>query len=531
LQMAAVIGRRFQLDLLRSLSQAEAQVDAWLAQLERSGLIEMAGASAEAAYDFPDALVQEVAYESLLVQRRQQFHARIGEMLEEVFADRLEEGCALLAYHFGNSGDTARAIRYLDMAGRKAQAEFANETALAHYTRLLELLGEGEENWTRRYDILARRQHVLGQLSRQGPRQTDLLAMRELADAHGDEDRRADALNGLADLYLWTSRYPEAEAAAREALEVKTRLGDPAGQSAALHQLGVLDYYRGNYERARPLLERAVALRQEIGDAEGEIWSLMYLYMIHLMQGRYDQAAELNRHALQAADARQDWFQRGIHLTNAARISLRLGEYEAALEQFQQSQEGKARVGDRMGLGFSQFGTGLAYVYLERYDEAEAAFQTSLALRRQINDERGIGYCLHGLGLVALGREQFAQAEDLFQQAYEVRSRLGLKAETIADLSHIGQARLGLGRPEEARQASEQAIALLAEQKNVEEIQQIYLNHYRVLAAQDDPAAQGFWQRAYDAMMEQAARLPEGESRQAFLEKVRVNRQITALEA
>jgi tetratricopeptide (TPR) repeat protein len=251
--------------------------------------------------------------------------------------------------------------------------------------------------------------------------------------------------------------------------------------------------------------------------------------MIYLMQGRYDQAAGLNRSALEAADARQDWFQRGIHLTNAARISLRLGEYETALEQFQQSQEGKARIGDRMGLGFSQFGAGLAYTYLERYDEAEAAFQTSLALRRQINDERGIGYCLHGLGLVALGREQFAQAEDLFQQAYEVRSRLGLKAETIADLSYIGQARLGLGRPEEARQASEQAVGLLAEQRNVEEVQQIYLNHYRVLAALADPEAGGFWQKAHDAMMAQAACLPEGEGRQAFLEKVRANRQIRAV--
>lgn len=529
LQMAAVIGRRFQLDLLRSLAQAEAQVDTWLAQLERSGLIQMAGSTAEAAYAFPDALVQEVAYESLLVQRRQQFHARIGETLEALFAGRLEEGCHLLAYHFGRSSDTGRAIRYLEMAGRKAQAEFANETALAHYSRLLELLGESDETWAHRADILARRQHILGQLSRQEARKADLLALLSLAEAHGDESRRADALNGLADLYLWTSRYAEAEAAAREALEIKTRLNDPAGQSEALHQLGVLDYYRGNYEQARPLLERAVALRRQTGNAEGEIWSLMYLYMIHLMQGNYAQAAELNRHALEAADARQDWFQRGIHLTNAARISLRLGEYGAALEQFQESQEGKSRVGDRMGLGFSLYGVGLASTYLERYDEAEAAFQSSLALRRQINDERGIGYCLHGLGLVALGRGQFAAAEDLFQQAYEVRSRLGLKAETIADLSYIGQARLGLGRLEEARQSSQQAMALLTEQKNVEEIQQIYLNHYHVLAAQGDPEARSFWQQAYDAMMEQAARLPEGEPRQAFLDKVRVNRQINAL--
>jgi predicted ATPase/class 3 adenylate cyclase len=528
LQMAAVIGRRFQVELLRNLAQAEAQLDSWLAQLERSGLIRPTGLAAEPAYAFPDALVQEVAYESLRVQRRQQFHKQIGEALENVFAGRIEEGCELLAYHFGRSDDPERGMQYLEMAGRKAQAEFANETALRHYSDLLERLGETEETWARRADVLARRQQILGLLGRQEARQVDLEAMRALAEAHNDAARRSDALNGLADLYQWTGRYAEAEAAAREALAIKTGLGDQAGQAAALHQLGVLDYYRGNYEQARPVLEQAAALRQAIQDAEGETWSVMYLYMIHLVQGSYVQAAELNGRALQVSEARQDWFQRGIHLTNAARISLRLGEYEAALKQFQESLEMKARVGDRTGQGFALFGIGLAQVYLGRYDQAEAAFQESLTLRRQINDERGIGYCLHGLGLAALGRGRFAQAEDLFQQAYEVRSRLGLKAETIADLSYIGQARLGLGNLDAALRASTQAMVLLAEQKSVEEVQQIYLNHYRVLAAQGDPTAGDYWQKAHAAMMEQAQRLPEGEKRQAFLEKVQANQEITA---
>ncbi len=528
LQMAAVIGSQFQTQVLSNLAQAETRLGLWLAQLERSNLIQPTGQTAESVYVFPDKLVHEVAYDNLLMQRRQEFHLRVGEVLEDILADRLEQECELLAYHFRRSSDRQRAIKYLEMAGHKAQAEFASETAIQHYTDLLVLLGEQDETWEKRFDILNRRQQVYGLLGQQEARESDLEAMMNLAQAHDDDARRSDALNGLADLYQWTGRYDEAEAVASEALTLKTKLGDQAGQAEALHSLGVVNYYRGDYAQARPSLEQAISLRQAVKDPEGEAWSVMYLGMIHMFAGNYSEAARDHENAYQLAQARQDMFQVGIHLTNAARVSLGLGEYERALEQFQHSLEMKKRVGDRMGQGFNLFGIGLVHTCLDHYDEAESAFQASLKLRRQINDERGISYCLHGLGLVALGRNQFEQAEDYLQQAHEARSRLGLKAEAIEDLSHLGQARLGLGQLDQAAAASGQAIALLAEQQNVPEVQQIYLNHFRVLAAQNDPAASEFLQKAYEAMISQADRVGDQEERQALLDKVKVNREIVA---
>jgi tetratricopeptide (TPR) repeat protein len=528
LQMAAVIGRRFEAQVLGSLGQAEAEMESWLAQLERSDLIRPAQLDPWPVYAFPDALVQEVAYDSLLVQRRQEFHRKVGETLEALYVNRLEQECELLAHHFSRSDDRERAIKYLGLAGHKAQAEFANETAVRHYTDLLALLGEEEETWQQRFDLLARRQKVYGLTGQQEARRADLEAMLALSETHGDEVRHSDCLNELADLFQWTGRYAEAQEAANRALQLKTELNDPSGEAAALHQLGVLSYYQGDYGPARTSLERAVALRQEAGDAEGEAWSLMYLGMIQFFQGDHGQAARLHSRALEMARVRQDWFQEGIHLTNAARVALRLGEYEQALAQFEQSLEMKRRVGDRTGQGFSLFYAGLCQTYLGHYAEAQSALQASLDLRRQINDERGIGYSLHGLGLVALGDGRFGEAEDSFRQAYELHSHLGLKAEVIAELSYLGQACLGQGDLDGAVEASTQAMALLAEQKSVEEVQQVYLNHYRVLAARQDPTARRFLQQAHDAMMDQAGRIGDEDKRRTFLTQVKVNRAITA---
>ena len=396
LEIAAVIGRRFERQVLGRLVEAEARLDTWLAQLERSDLIRQAELDPQPVYAFPDALVQEVAYESLLVQRRKEFHRRIGETLEKILDGRIEQECELLAHHFGHSDDAEKAIRYLDMAAGKAQREFANETAIEHDSQLLALLGEEEGGWKRRFGVLARRQQVYGLVGRPEDRQADLESM--LALAHEDDACRSDALNELADHYLWTGKYAAAEGAAREALALKGAGDEPAGRAAALHHLGVLDYYRGNYQAARPALEEAVQLRQETGDSSAGAWSLMYLGMIHFFQGDYGRAAEHHHQALEAAQARQDWFQEGIHLTNAARVSLRLGEYERALQQFERSLEMKRRVGDRTGQGFSLFYVGLSQAYLERYDEAGEALRASLELRQQIHDERGIAYSLHGLG-------------------------------------------------------------------------------------------------------------------------------------
>jgi tetratricopeptide (TPR) repeat protein len=487
-------------------------------------------ADSDPTYTFPDALVQEVAYESLLVQRRREFHRQVGAELEVVFAHRLEQESELLAFHFCQSDHVEKAVRYLEMAASRAQASFANETALRHHSRLLELFGEGEENWQKRFGVLARRQQLHGLLGQQELRRADLEMMLALADSHQDDGRRADALNGLAELYQLTGRYAETEETARQALTLKEQLADSAGQAAALQQMGVVAYYRGDYGQARPILEQAAALRHQLQDAEGTGWSELYLCMIDFVQGNYGAALGHNDRALASAESRQDWLQMGIHLNNEGRILHRLGEYQPALGQFERSLEMRGRVGDRTGQGFTLFGIGLVHTYLGHFDQAEGAFRQSLELRQAIKDERGVRYCLNGLGLVALGRgrESAAEAESFFQQAYEMSERLGLKGEAITDLSFLGQARLVAGNIAGAAEASHEAITRLAEHKNVEEVQQIYLNHYRVLKkAQGEAAAADSLQQAQAAVMAQAAQISDPVKRQSFLEKVKVNQEIT----
>lgn len=528
LQAASVIGRRFELEVFRGLAGAQSELELLLAQLERTGMIRPMS-QPESMYNFHDALVQEVAYDSLLVQRRQEFHRRVGEILETIFAENIGQHAEMLAYHYSRSDNLEKAITYLDLAGEKAQAEFANETALRYYNELIKLLGDDESRWEKRFELLNQRQSVYGLLARQQEREADLKEMVALAEKYNNEVLRSDALCAMSDLLQWTGRYDEAVKIADEALALKEAQQDKIGQSAALHQIGVVNYYRGNYEPAKDALEKAAEFRHEANDAAAESWSELYLTMIHLVSGNYGDAWSHNDAALAAAEQRGDWMLMGIHLNNGGRIAIRMGEYERALEMLAQSLEMRGRVGDRVGQGFTLWSMGLAHTYLAQYDEAEKALRESLQIRQAINDERGVSYCYQTLGLVALGRSDLQRAETYFGQARDLYEKLSLKGELITDLSYLGQVYLAMGRHEDALTISQQAIDKLSEHKNVEEVQQVYLNHYRVLQACGDSSCAEYLQKAQMAMMQQAEAITDVQTRETFLQKVKVNQEIAAL--
>ncbi|MEW5872790.1 MAG: adenylate/guanylate cyclase domain-containing protein [Chloroflexota bacterium] len=460
LQMAAVIGRQFRLTLFSSLAQTSDEISFWLSQLERSGLIRPAEISSDPLYAFPDTLVQEVAYDSLLMQNRQQFHRQVAEILETLLVRQAEESdqatekllqqnCELLAYHFRLSDQPEHAISHLKASAQKARAGYANETAIQHY------------------------QHLL---------------------------------------------------------QIQRKMGDKPGQAQTLYSVGVIAYEIGDYSRAREWLQESAQLLEEAGDLQNQAWSVLYLGMIDLKQANYDAAAAHHRHATRLAQERGDIGQEGIHLTNLGRVSMRMGQYELALEQFQKSLKMKRLKDDRLGEGFALFYQGLIYTYQGQLDRAEASLQDAFQVWSQIaNNERVISYYHYGVGLLALQQAQFATAQEHLLKSLELCGKLVLKAETIEVLSALSQAKLGLSELQAAVDYSNQALELLAAQKDVEEIQEIYLNHYRALKAVNDTSAEDYLQTAYQTMMKRAERLQRSQDQQVYLESVKVNQAITAL--
>ena len=138
LKAASVIGRAFLYRLLKGVTEQSRDLDSSLAFLKATELIRERRRIPELEYMFNHALVQESTYESILLKKRHELHARVASTIESVFSERLDEFVSVLAYHYAKAEQWEKAQEYLFKAGDQAGRIAADGEALTHYRQALE---------------------------------------------------------------------------------------------------------------------------------------------------------------------------------------------------------------------------------------------------------------------------------------------------------------------------------------------------------------------------------------------------------
>ena len=146
LQAASVVGKDVPLALLRAIAGLDDNaLRAGLAQLQAAELLYETALFPDVEYTFKHALTHDVAYSSLLGERRRQLHGAIVDAIERLHPERLAEQVELVAHHARYSGDRDRAVRYLHQAGAKAVARSAVHAAVSFFEQALATLRESPE--------------------------------------------------------------------------------------------------------------------------------------------------------------------------------------------------------------------------------------------------------------------------------------------------------------------------------------------------------------------------------------------------
>jgi len=144
LQVASVIGREFPFSILEFIvgdrDSIRAHLKEYLQDLQGLELLHKESLFPELKYLFKHALVQEVAYNSLLIKRRKEIHGNIGSAIETLYADRLEEFYEMLAYHYARSEHARRAYTYLKLSGSKAAKNSALWESFRFFREAIEVL-------------------------------------------------------------------------------------------------------------------------------------------------------------------------------------------------------------------------------------------------------------------------------------------------------------------------------------------------------------------------------------------------------
>jgi len=138
LRYASVIGRSFHRRVLEMVAGSDESLCARLEVLEETQLIQAKSPSTEEEFTFRNALVQEIAYDGILLAQRQGLHAAVAQAIETLFPERREELAGVLAYHYARAQRWDRALDYLVRAGDQAGGMAADAEALLLYEQALE---------------------------------------------------------------------------------------------------------------------------------------------------------------------------------------------------------------------------------------------------------------------------------------------------------------------------------------------------------------------------------------------------------
>jgi class 3 adenylate cyclase/tetratricopeptide (TPR) repeat protein len=282
LQLASVIGRTFAEPVLRAISGDGDDLAHRLRDLERRGLILETARTPQTEYAFHHSLTQEATYNTILLKDRRELHRRVGDILEELSRDRIEEFAPVLVTHFREAGDDQRTLSYAIVAGDNAAKLYANTEAVTHYTTAIETA----KRLGRTDDALGHFFQGRGRALELAGRYDEAIAnyeeMRTTADEVGNRTALLEAVMALTTVYATPTPKFDAErgrSLAEHALALSRELGERVAESKALWNLMILDVYGGGdlreaVEVGRRSLDiaRELNIREQLAFTLNDLW-------------------------------------------------------------------------------------------------------------------------------------------------------------------------------------------------------------------------------------------------------------------
>ena len=512
LQAASVIGKDVPLSLLQAVVEdGEADPDRGLAHLAAAEFLYETRLYPEVEYTFKHALTHEVAYASLVQERRRALHLRILETLERRQADHPSEEVEPLARHALGAEAWDRAARYLRQAGQRAIARSSYAAAaelLREALRALERLPDARETLAQAIDLRLELQIALVP---QGRFHDALAVIREAEGLAIKLDDRARLGRVLADICARlrnvTGEHLQAIEVGRRALAIAAEGGDRALELEAQYRTGQAYFAIGDYGRALDLLSRCAAGTDEARVALSplfESWAHTWLALTLSSIGRFVDARSHAQTALRIAKGADHPFTLAEALTGLSSVSLAQGDVDGAIEMLERARVllGRwnlqpwavvARLGHARALAghgveardlledvarsattMSSMGVGRAMelawlggaLMLEgRLDEALQRAQEANALARRHGERGHEAWSLHMLGAIVARPDapDFEKAEAHYRAALALASELGMRPLVAHCHFELGKLFRKSDRPEDSREHLVAATTLYRE--------------------------------------------------------------------
>lgn len=429
LQAAAVVGKDVPFPLLQEI--AELPEDALrhsLTHLQAAEFLYEISLFPDLEYTFKHALTHQVAYGSLLQERRRVLHARIVEAIEQLYPDRLVEQVNRLAHHAFRGEVWNKAFTYSRQAGDKAATRSANREAVAWYEQALVTLGhfpQSRETLEQAIDLRFDLRNALFPLGEHERMLDPLREAKALAETLGDQRRLGWVFSYMAQYFRITGDPDRAIESAQHVITIARSIPDFVLEIATSTHLGPLYRERGDYRRAIEILRKNLDSLQ--GSLARERFGLAGLPSVLLRFHLVWCLAELGN------------FTEGIV---CAQEGIRIAE----------------EVDNPYSLMFAYAGAGILRLLRGELSQATPVLERGFELCRVRNFPIPFSLIASPLGIAYALSGRLAEAIPLLEQALEQATAMKLMVNRSIVVAWLGQAYLLSGRVDDALRLAGHAL-------------------------------------------------------------------------
>lgn len=573
MQVASVIGRDFAFRLLKSIMELGEELRTHLNNLVGLEVLYEKCLYPELEYIFKHALTQEVAYESLLKQRRREIHECIGKIIEELYADRLEEYYDVLAHHYRRSGKPVKAIHYLLLAGEKSNQRGAIVSAREGFEKALEIAESSGIQLDTASTVRLQRGRAAAALTMGdiGVASEGYRTLIELGRSHGKPDQERTGLAGLTNVaYMWHDRVA-AERVYQEAMSWAQEHGDRALESVVLSCMGHRAAIDGLRHEGNEMVLAAEHIALQVGKPPPILIARSVRALTERWLGKAATAIELTEGMIEAFQRRFALVPLATTAQNRGLALAETGRIDEALQVLGRVIETSEKFGASHRLGALYNSLGYCYaevcqhsraLELNRRGEeiarglmaeypagrglyAEMAAQASVNCMENLFDQgrtdeawskltafreesKSSDYDLARVqwesridylaARILLQRDEYGRTRELIEETLATVRKARLKKREGCFLRLLGELQIQSGEPDRARSTISQAIGVLNEVGNP---RQLWQAHASLGSAFEELGRLGeareHWGAAAETIRNVANGLSEGELRQGFL--------------
>jgi len=469
IQLASVIGREFTFRLLNRIFDMGENLDERLEELKILELIYQKGYFPELSYMFKHALTQDVAYSTLLLERRKVLHGIIGAAIEKLYEDRLPEHYEILAYHYFEGENWEKGLEYLLKSAHKSFTAYSIQDAISYFDKALEvhkkIPGASSEILI---EIYSGRAEVYATMANFKEANKNFKLLGVLAHTLGERTLEGQAFAGSASCLIEMHDFVKGKSMALEAMKIANEDNNDTVKTGSVYALCSLESMKGNLDFGLKGAIELVDLSKKTNQPDYEVYGYSYQNFIHTWSGQFEKAISIGKEAIKKADA----FRKAlpiIHIQWTNSLSLAgIGRYDEALHLLNKSTILGKRIDSSVYLSRILNTFGWVYNELCDWERAKDYNQKGLELALPLGDAEIITNAQLNIADSEMGRNNYDQALVILEDnyAYLPQQHEWMKWRYTQHLTHsLGEVLLHQGKVDRALIMADECLSL-AEKTN-----------------------------------------------------------------